>query len=99
MDSEKLIEFRKLIDEVMNSYTKKDAANPLRKLEFMAAQIKPRLNGYTAGKLSEAVGYAKEASGQVNNKEHLISNMERSWYVFESDITSGRAGIHDGSDT
>ena len=99
MDNEKLKELRSLIDEVIYAHSKKEAASPLRKLEFMAAQIKPQLNGYTSGKLSEAVGCAKEASGQVRNKEHWISNMERSWYVFENDVLNGNSGIQNAPET
>jgi hypothetical protein len=99
MDNEKLRKLRSLIDEVIYSHNKKEAAIPLRKLEFMAAQVKSELNGYSSGKLSEAVGYAKEASGQVKNRDLCISNMERSWYVFESDVLNGNSGINGVSDT
>ena len=83
MDKDTLDKLRELVDAVMYSPTKKDAKDLVRRLEFMASQLSRDLDGYLSGKLDEAVSYAKEASGQVRNKEHWISNVERSWYVFE----------------
>lgn len=37
-------------------------------------------------KLIEAINCAKQASGQVPDKEHWISCYQRSWYVFERNI-------------
>jgi len=86
MDKNTLEKLRELVDAVMYAPTKKDAKNLIRRLEFMASYMKSDLDGYLSGKLSEIVSYAKEASGQVRNKEHWISNIERSWYVFENGV-------------
>ncbi|MGI2024842.1 hypothetical protein [Shewanella glacialipiscicola] len=92
MDDEKLKQLRELIDQVANSSTKKNAAPSIRKLDFMVSNIVGHLNGYTAGKLREAVRYAKDAAGQVKNRDSLISTMENSWSVFEGDVRFGDSG-------
>ncbi len=89
MDDGKLIELRQLVDEVMYAATKKDAARPLRRLEFVAAEIKGMIDNYLSGELGEVITYAKEASGKVKNKEHWISCVEQSWYVFENGVKRG----------
>ena len=86
MDKNTLEKLRELVDAVMYAPTKKDAKDLIRRLEFMASHMKSDLDGYLSGKLSEVVSYAKEASGQVRNKEHWISNVEQSWYVFENGV-------------
>ena len=86
MDREKLKEIRELVDNVIYSRTKKDAQAHIRRLKFVSSNAKAELDAYIAGKLGEVVSYAEQASGQVKYKEHWISNMERSWYVFEMDI-------------
>lgn len=94
MDNEKLRKLRELIDDVANASTKKNAAHYVQKLDSMVASIIGDLNGYTAGKLTEAVSYAKHASGQVSNRENLLSSMRNSWAVFESDVINGDSGKH-----
>ena len=84
MNSDALNKIRDLVNEVMYSSTNKDAQGAIRRLEFMASGLRGDLDGYSFGKLSEVIGYAKEASGQVKNKEHWVSNVEQSWYVFEN---------------
>jgi hypothetical protein len=64
--------------------TKKDAKNSLTRLAFMASSIRREVDPYLANKLSEVVCYAKEASGQVKEKEQWISCVEQSWYVFSA---------------
>jgi hypothetical protein len=49
------------------------------------------VDAYTKEKLNKAIDYASKASGQVRNKDHWIQAMERSWYVFESNIHEKRA--------
>jgi hypothetical protein len=92
MDISKLIKLRELLCEVANSPSKKQAAIPLKSLDFMVSNIVGTLNGYTAGKLREAVSSAKSASGISPNKQSNIDNMNNSWYVFESDVEHGRSG-------
>lgn len=86
MDKNTLEKLRELVDAVMYAPTKKDAKDLIRRLEFMASHMMSDLDGYLSGKLGEVVSYAKEASGQVRNKEHWISNVKRSWYVFENGV-------------
>jgi hypothetical protein len=86
MDKNKLTEIRKLVEQVIYSNSKSDAKPYITRLEFAASHAKSGLNSYFSGKLSEVVSYAKEASGQVKNKEHWISCMESSWYVLESHV-------------
>lgn len=86
MEESKLKELRQLVDEVMYAPTKKGAQYSTRRLEFVASGMKGSMGGYLSGKISEIVIYAKEASGRVNNKEHWISCVEQSWYVFENGV-------------
>jgi len=44
------------------------------------------LTGIFQKKLGQAINSAKEASGQVQNKDHWISNAKQYWSVFESGI-------------
>ena len=86
MDKNKLKKLRDLVDTVMYSATKKDAKKPIERLEFMSMNIMRDLDSYLSEKLGEVVSYAKEASGQVENKGHWISCAENSWYIFESRV-------------
>lgn len=86
MDLTQIEEIRKLIELVIHSKTKADAKPHANRLDFAVTRAKSTLNPYFAGKLREAATYANEASGQVKNKEHWISCMQSSWYVFESHI-------------
>jgi hypothetical protein len=87
MDMKELEDIRELIDLVIYSSTKADAKPVIRRLNFAISNVKPKLDPYLAGKLSEAASYAAEASGQARNKEHWISCMEQSWYVFKSHVS------------
>jgi hypothetical protein len=86
LDSNRLKELRQLVEQVMHASTKKEAQHPIRRLEFMASTLRGEIDSYLSGKLGEVISYAKEASGQVKNKEHWTSCVERCWYVFESRI-------------
>lgn len=44
MDATKLNELRRLVDEVMDASTKKEAQQPLRRLEFLAAGLKGNMD-------------------------------------------------------
>ena len=92
MDDNTLKELRKLVDEVVYASTKKDAQSPLRRLEFEASMLRGVTDPYLSGKLGEVINYAKEASGRVKNKQHWISCVEQSWYVFENGLKRGRDG-------
>ncbi|WP_372941721.1 hypothetical protein [Shewanella sp.] len=97
MDSNKLIKLRELLCEVANSPTKKQAAISSKSLDFMVSSIIGSLNGYTSGKLREAVSSAKSASGISPNKQSDIDRMNNSWYVFENDIEHSLSGKADKS--
>lgn len=86
MNQEDIVELEKLLNQVINAYTKSEGKKPLARLEFLAAQIKPQVSGYAAEKLSQAVGYAKSASGSVQNKEHWKNNANQAWYLFEREV-------------
>jgi len=86
MDKNGLAELRRLVEQVMYAPTKKGAQQSIRRLEFMAATVKVEIDGYDSGKLSEVIGYAKEAAGRVRNKEHWIARGEQCWYVFENAV-------------
>ena len=88
LTNEEMAELRSLIDRIIYAPTKSAARRDVQRLEFLRCSYKERVNGYLSGKLAEAIGYAKEASGAVKDKEHWISCMEGSWYVFESGIGS-----------
>ena len=88
VNREKLSKIKKLIDDVTYSPTKKDAQIPLRELEYISSTIqhKGEIDAYLAGKLNEVISFAKEASGRVRNKDHWISCVNQSWYVFENGV-------------
>lgn len=86
MDTSKLAELRRLVDEVMYSSTKKEAQPLLRRLEFLACGLKLNMDPYYAGKLGEVISYAKEASGNSTNKEHWIGQVEGCWYTFKHGV-------------
>ena len=89
MDSNQIKELKRLIDKVVHAPTKKEARILIKELEFMESNLQNEIeNPYLLGKLSEAINFAKEASGQSGEKQHWISCMERTWYVFESRISS-----------
>ncbi|MDO6575935.1 hypothetical protein ALT761_01885 [Alteromonas sp. 76-1] len=92
MESINLNELRELLKYIAFAGTKKEASTHLRKLKSKESKLKGVLNGYTVGKLSEAINFADQAAGNVKNKEELISHMESSWSVFESDINNGTSG-------
>jgi hypothetical protein len=92
MENVNLNELLELLEYVAFADTKKEASTHLKKLKFKEANLKGVLNGYTVGKLSEAINSADQASGNVKNKEEFISHMESSWSIFESDIENGTSG-------
>lgn len=86
MNLKDLEDLRVLIDNVIFASTKNDAKVPTKKLEFFVSQLKGQLDGYISGVLQKIVNHAKEASGQVKNKDHWISNVEDNWDYFRSEI-------------
>lgn len=96
MNDSELIELRDLIEQVMYAPTKKEAQFLLIKLEHFIALKRSSilcLDPYLNGKIDQVIAYAKDASGRVMNKEHWISCVDQSWYVFENGIKSKRNNI------
>jgi hypothetical protein len=73
MEASELSELRELLSEVMYAPSKQEAKRPLRRLEFEASRVLRRLDRYLSEKIFEAIGYAAEASGRVDNKQHWIA--------------------------
>lgn len=86
MEKSQIKELRKLIEEVIYSHTKKDAKAPLELLKYKASLFDGKIDPYLFGKLRDAINYAKQASGKVQDKDHWISNVNNSWYYFEAHI-------------
>ncbi len=84
MESELIIELRELIDDVIDARTKKDAQMPIKRLRFKASRLHGQIDPYLYGKLGEVISHAESAAGQVRDKDHWISCLDSSWYVFES---------------
>lgn len=96
MNDSELTELRDLIEQVMYARTKKEAQFPLTKLERFIALKRSSilcLDPYLDGKIDQVIAYAKDASGRVTNKEHWISCVDQSWYVFENGIRNKRENI------
>ena len=87
MEVKKLSELKEMIEEVAYASTKNDAARLIRKLEFKTSGLRNEIEPYPYKKLKEAINYAKNASGQVKNKERSLFCMESAWYVFESEVS------------
>lgn len=77
----KLKELRELLDEIAHAGTKASAMPLIRKLEFQASMLSS-IDPYFKGKLREAISHAKDAAGQVRDKDFQIMHMNNSWYVF-----------------
>ena len=93
MNDNELIELRDLLDKVIDSSTKKEAQFPLRELEYFVSLKRSSifsLDPYLDEKIDQVIAYAKDASGRVANKEHWVSCVEQSWYVFENGIKNKR---------
>ena len=86
MNIEDIDEIKKLIHELINAYSKNDAQRYVSRLEFIKSINKYNISPYSFEKLSQAINYAKQASGQVKNKEHWANNSEQSFYLFEREV-------------
>ena len=83
MDESELNELKDQIDNLVYAGTKKDAKPLCNRLEFKASNLTGKIDPYYLGKLKEAIRFAMSASGQVPDKDHWRSCMERSWYTFK----------------
>ncbi|KPA54128.1 hypothetical protein VT25_03565 [Photobacterium leiognathi subsp. mandapamensis] len=81
-----LKEFRALVDAVINSSSKAEAKPYISKMNFAASYLHDKADGYTSEKIRKVCNYASLASGQPRDKEHHISNLERAWYLVESEL-------------
>ncbi len=83
MDEKKIQEFRMLVDDVIDSPTKKDAQISLDRLKLLASSVESSIDSDLYGKLREVINSAQKASGQAQNKNHWITRLNNSWYIFE----------------
>ena len=83
MNESELNAFKDQIDNLVYAETKRDAKPLGNRLAFKASTLAGEIDPYYLGKLREAINFAMEASGQVREKEHWRSCMERSWYTFK----------------
>ena len=86
MTEDTLSELRDLIDEVILSSSKANAINSTIKLEKLVSHINNDLKQQHVNTLNKIVAYAKEASGRVKDKDHWISQVNQSWYVFSNEV-------------
>ena len=84
MRQEDLSNLKSLFEQAEFASTKSDAAKSVKQLEFACSTLK--LDPYPRTKLSEAINYAKQASGQVKDKEHWVSCMKDAWNSFEREV-------------
>lgn len=79
---------KELLESACLAPTKGAARTTLKQLRLIASGLKGSkdIEDYYVSKLHEAIGYAEEASGRVNNKDHWISCMNQSLYTFESGV-------------
>ena len=82
-----LKDLRALIDEVVYSSTKNSAKAPLAHLEFIVSGIGDDIEPYYLEKLNDVIIYAKKASGQVEDKQHWINNINNAWYIFSNGVS------------
>lgn len=90
MENKILEEFQTLVDDVVNAPTKKDAKFPIRKLEFFVSQLNGKLDNYLHGVMKIIVNHAKEASGQVNNKDHWLTNVQDNLNYLKMELKTER---------
>lgn len=87
MNKSDIVNLKNLLDHLVYASTKAEAKPIYQKLNFEASRLPGEIDSYTRGKLNEAIGHAYSGSGQVNNKAHWKACMERSWYVFEGNVS------------
>ena len=80
--------FKELVDTVICCSTKVDAKPYINKMNFAAMQLCRMADHYTSEKIRQVADYASLASGQPRDKDRHISNMERAWYIVESELLS-----------
>ncbi len=89
MTNDELEDLKQLFESTISALSKHDAQELIQRLEFAASKIKEKVSPYLFVKLGEAISYAKEASGQVQQKDHWTSCARQSWRVFESGVRQG----------
>jgi hypothetical protein len=88
MDESEVTELKGQIDNIVYARTKNDAKPLYKRLVYKTSNLEDEITPYHLGKLREAIDFAMEASGQVNDKEHWRSCMESSWYVFKNGVVN-----------
>jgi hypothetical protein len=87
MNDNNLKDLKALVDEVIYSSTKSSAKDPVARLEFMASSLDGDIDSYYFEKLNDVIIYAKEASGQVGDKQHWINNVNNAWHIFYNGVS------------
>ena len=86
MEKSELSDLKDQIDSLVNAFTKKEARPLYNRLNSQASNLRGEINPRYHGKLMEAIDFAWMGSGQVQDKDHWISQMEAAWYTFEGGV-------------
>lgn len=86
IEANSLVELKDLLERIMHAPTKSSANQDIKKLEFKSSMLRNAVAPYAYEKLSQAIIYSKQASGQVKDKQHWIDCSFRAWYLFEREI-------------
>lgn len=76
-------EIKALVNNAINTFTKREASNYLTRLEFKCTTLDVGVSPNVHNMLSELVSYAKTASGRVEKKEHWVSATNSALYKLE----------------
>ena len=82
MKKNELDNLKMMIDDIVNSKTKKDGNILYDKLSSNISYFEDTLSYYCFTKLKYVIGMAKDASGRVRNKAHRKMYTEQLWYKF-----------------
>ena len=85
-------EIESLTNRIIWSDTKKDAANPLRRLKFLANTLDVQRN--ISYMITELIGCAESASGRVQQKDHWISHTKTALYKLNAYVEREES-VHD----
>ena len=83
IDNSLIAEMKALLYEAIDAPTKTAAKKPIKRLEFRLSRLREQLGGYLSEKLSDAIIYAKQASGSPRDKNHWVTCAKDAWSEFE----------------
>lgn len=81
-------QMRTLLDEAIESRTKKEAESPLLRLREISNSLAGKIDAYAHEKLDSVIICAKEASGRCKDKERWAQNSYQDWYLFKNNVNS-----------